>query len=98
MIKLNSFNSFTDNQGKIVNFTGSEASLSIDSVMQFTDLRFYNFSKLTIIAERISKFISLFHVKNCIFQLGNDETENIIKYVEIGQNDHTEIKSNVYLV
>ncbi|KAK8841349.1 hypothetical protein M9Y10_026963 [Tritrichomonas musculus] len=96
LVQLNYFNSFVDNFGETVKFTGIESILSIGSVTSKTRLHFYNFTHLTIITESINEFVSLHQVKHCEFQLSSESIPNLIDTIETtdDENDQTEIKSN----
>lgn len=94
LIELNLYNTFYDNIGEKIKFIGNVSTLSIGSVQNNTHLSFINFSKLTIISEKINKFISISNVTNFIIQSDSKNEKNYINSIEVFENYQTEIKSN----
>lgn len=94
LIELNLYNTFYDNIGKEIKFIGNVSTLTIGCVQNKTHLSFNNFSKLTIISEKINRFISLSNVSNLIVQLDSKNEKNYINSIEIFENYQTKLKSN----
>lgn len=94
LIHLNKMNTFNDRYGRQFNFTGEESTLAFKHVLPGTKMLFTNFEDLNIIVDSINDYLSLINIAKCSLKFGDEKNLNIISYLEVANQDSTQMKTN----
>ena len=98
VVHLSTFNTLNARSGQTINFTGTDSTLTIRYIEKNALLSFMSFNDLSIISGSFDDCLSLYNVTKCRFKLSDEKQPHYIKYIEVGENDQTEINSNGNLI